>query len=217
VKSSIIEPVLILKSLKEGGDYTEQFAPIFFIQKYERDEDLSLYFEKPDYFRNAMYITLFGERAYINNFVNRVFSNGRILHSPSTIIRNTDLYAPGVERGVKSYGGYGKDASSISLYGKIIPKPTLPQRDIYYFLVRPSIYLEKQSFKKIPDLMEQYWTKRNKKIYNIFNPLFGDFGDFLEDNFKEKMAKTKKTNTISSGFSNRIVPLEINSIKKTLG
>lgn len=215
VKSSIIEPVLILKPLKEGGNYTEQFAPIFVVQKYEKDEDLFLYFEKPDYFRNAMYITLFGSSSYINNLVNRTFPNGRILHPPSTIIKNTDLHAPGVERGVKPYGGYGKEASSISIYGRIISKPTLPQRDIYYFLVRPAIYMEKISSKKIFDLMEKYWTKRDKEIYNIFSPLFENP---LEDKIIRNMTKSKRrSNNISNLSSNRLTFLEVNSAKRHWG
>jgi lysyl-tRNA synthetase class I len=44
---------------------------------------------------------------------------------------------PGKERGTQPYGGYGYASSSISINGKITPKPTLPQRDIYEALVKP--------------------------------------------------------------------------------
>src|SRR3989344_5101936 len=52
---AIVEPTIICKPLKEGGNYTEVFAPIIFVQKYEQDTDLALYFENPQYVRNAMY------------------------------------------------------------------------------------------------------------------------------------------------------------------
>jgi lysyl-tRNA synthetase class I len=45
----------------------------------------------------------------------------------------------GGRTGVKPYGGYGVGASSASIGGKVMPMPTLPQRDIYEFVAKPMI------------------------------------------------------------------------------
>lgn len=132
----IVEPTIISKPLKNGGNFTEVFAPIIFLQMYEDDSDLSLYFESPHYPRNAMYVTCYGQSNYVNNLV-KMSADGKILHDHTTLIYNTHLHASGVERGVKPYGGYGYGSSSISFNGKIICKPTFPQRDIFENLARP--------------------------------------------------------------------------------
>lgn len=136
VAEAIVEPTIICKPLKRGGNYTEVFAPIIFVQKYERDADLALYFENQQYARNAMYVSLYGHSKYIKDLIGRNIG-GKQLHPKDTWIHNTHLHAPGVERGTQPYGGYGYGASSISINGEIIPKPTCPQRDIYEQLVKP--------------------------------------------------------------------------------
>ena len=165
-KSRIIEPTIIFKPLKNGGNYVEQFAPVFFVQRYDKDKDLKLYFENPQYVRNAMYITLFGNSRYINSLIGKRLYGGKIFHTKETIIRNTNLHAPGVERGTQPYGGYGIESSSYSIYGKIIAKPTLPQRDIYEQLVLPSIKYEKL-LKKISlqkNNLKNHKTNKNTNI-----------------------------------------------------
>ncbi len=156
-KFRLIEPTIITKPLKQGPNYIEQFAPVFFLQKYEKDQDLKLYFETPQYAQNAMFITLFGSSKYIDSLIDKKMFKKRILHDKWTIIKNTDLHAKGVERGTQPYGGYGNGASSFSIYGKIITKPTLPQRDIYEQLVLPFLEYEKLSQKGI------HKGKSNKK------------------------------------------------------
>lgn len=133
VKSQIVEPTIIEKPLKEGGNFTEQFAPIFFIQAYETDDQLAKYFEDPRYARHAMYVVLFGDSKYVDNL------KGTGLHDETTIIYNTDLLAAGVEKGTKPYGGFGSGASYISINGQSVAKPTLPQRDIFEYLVKPNL------------------------------------------------------------------------------
>lgn len=137
--SSIVEPTIILKPLAAGGNFTEYFAPIFFVQCCERDEDLSLYFDDHRYAQNAMYITTDGHSPFVEGLLKRVLPGGRRLHDHSTIIRNTNLHAPGIERGTQPYGGYGRGASCIGLNGITTAKPTLPQRDLFEYLVRPTI------------------------------------------------------------------------------
>ena len=133
---SILEPTIIEKPLDDGPNYNEIFAPVIFVQKYKKDSDLKKYFANKKYAMNAMYVTLFGDSDYVMKLP-KIRINNRRIHSKETIIRNTHLHAPGIERGTQTYGGYGYGASNISLNGKIEPKPTLPQRDIFENLVRP--------------------------------------------------------------------------------
>ncbi len=139
INSKIIEPVIISKPLTKGGNFTEQFAPIFFIQCYNKDSDLKLYFETSEYSKNAMFVTLFGRSKYVDSLLSKKLFGGRVLHNQYTIIRNTNLHAPGVERGTQQYGGFGIGSSSYSIFGEVTPCPTLPQRDIYEQLVLPTI------------------------------------------------------------------------------
>lgn len=153
VKERIIEPTIIIKPLKQGGNYSEVFAPIIFVQEYEKDSDLSMYFENPHYAHNAMYITLFGKSNYIQNTIDHPILD-KILHKKDTFIQNTHLHAKSVERGVKPYGGYGTGSSSISINRETTPMPTLPQRDIYDFVVRP--LLDKNNLDQYKQELKRY-------------------------------------------------------------
>ena len=153
---AVVEPTIISKPLAEGGNFSEIFAPVIFVQEYKSDTELKYYFEDKHYARNAMYITLYGTSKYIESLIDRPIE-GKVLHDRSSLIHNTHLHAPGIERGTQPYGGYGYGASSISINDKIITKPTLPQRDIYEWVVKPIIVnketeiyrKEFQGFKKI--------------------------------------------------------------------
>ncbi len=135
-EENIIAPIIINKPLVEGGNYVEWYAPVFIVQKYEKDSDLHLYFENPVYEKQAGYITLFGKSDYVEGLIGKKFYSGKILHPADTILRNTHLHAFGMERGVKPYGGYGENSSFVSWGGITLPKPTLPQREIYDYLVK---------------------------------------------------------------------------------
>lgn len=106
------------------------------MQKYSSDRDVAEYFESPRYPENAMYVTLFGSSDYVMELADRPI-NGKVLHTAESILRDTHLHAPGVERGTRPYGGLGSGASSISIGGRIVPMATLPQRDIFNFLAMP--------------------------------------------------------------------------------
>ncbi|MDP3956123.1 MAG: aldehyde dehydrogenase family protein [bacterium] len=149
--SSIVEPTLICKPLSKGGNFSEIFAPIIFVQEYENDSDLKEYFENKRYARHAMYVTLYGTSNYIKNLVGKS-TGGQVLHNKSSIIHNTHLHSLGVERGTKPYGGSGYGASSISINGKIMSMPTLPQRDIYNWVVKP--LLKKKKLKTLNNLKD---------------------------------------------------------------
>ncbi len=60
-KTKIVNPIIIEKPLKFGGNYIESFAPIFFIQKYTNDNELENYFNNEKYKKNMMYLIIFGE------------------------------------------------------------------------------------------------------------------------------------------------------------
>ena len=133
---AILEPTIICKPLKESGNFTEVFAPIIFLQQYEGDSDLALYFENPHYARNAMYISLYGTSEYIKDLIGRPIG-GKVLHESGSVLQNTHLHEKGVERGTQPYGGCGHNASSLSINDNIICKATLPQRDIYDWIAKP--------------------------------------------------------------------------------
>ncbi|MEK7613835.1 MAG: GNAT family N-acetyltransferase [Patescibacteria group bacterium] len=135
-EKNLLEPTIILKPLDTGGNYKELFAPVFVIQRYKDDQDLKNYFENENYRKQAAYITVYGQ----SNFVDTLVDEDKILrseqfHREDSIIRNTHLHAYGVERGTKPYGGYGTYSSFIAHKGKLISKPTLPQRDIFEYLI----------------------------------------------------------------------------------
>ncbi len=136
---AIIEPTIICKPLTEGGNFAEIFAPIIFVQKYENDSELALYFENPHYAQNAMYISLYGASAYIESLVDRLF-NGKVLHDKASVLHNANPHDVGIERGTQPYGGCGRNSSSVSINGKLICKPTLPQRDIFEEIVEPLMH-----------------------------------------------------------------------------
>lgn len=135
-QTAIVEPTLIERPLAAGGNFRELFAPLIMVQKYERDADLAQYFEHAHYAPNAMYVTVYGKSDYVEQLIGQPV-DGSVLHDETTILRNTHLHAPGVERGTQPYGGYGPGASSLSLHGGLICKPTLPQRDIFEHVVQP--------------------------------------------------------------------------------
>lgn len=133
---AILEPTIITKPLRLGGNFDELFAPALIIQQYDKDPDLVLYFEDARYAMNAMYITLYGTSKYVSKFVGQSFG-GRVLHEKSSLLHNTHLHTYGQERGTQPYGGNGYGASSISIHGVITPKATLPQRDIFEWVAKP--------------------------------------------------------------------------------
>lgn len=135
-RTAILEPTIVTKPLTEGGNYSEIFAPVIFLQEYEKDTDLALYFENKRYVQNAMYVTLYGTSAYIRKLIGRVIE-GKVVHDTASFLHNIHLHVRGVERGTQPYGGMGYGASSLSINGKIMCQSTLAQRDIYNWVAKP--------------------------------------------------------------------------------
>lgn len=164
-RSAVVEPTLITKPLTNGPNFTEIFAPVFVVQKYDNDRDLSYYFEDARYATNAMYITIYGKSNYLSEFLES--ERGKKIHSSSTILFDTDLHKPGVERGVNPYGGYGQGASSISMNGIVRSGPTLPQRELFEYLVKQKLLTQHKrrqskaptsNVTKHPYTEEQHWA-----------------------------------------------------------
>lgn len=142
---AILEPTILNKPLKSGGNYEEIFAPVIFVQMYESDEDLKQYFEDPRYAENAMYITVYGTSKYIKSMLDKPV-NGKIIHKKASFLHDNHLHAKGSERGTQPYGGSGYGASNLTIGGETLAMPTLPQRDIYERLAKP--LLDGNAYKK---------------------------------------------------------------------
>lgn len=188
---AIVEPTIITKPLKEGGNYEESFAPILFIQHYTLDTELSLYFENEKYYKNAMYITVYGESSYIQTFVVKQV-NGKKIHTPETVLINKHLHEFGAERGTQPYGGYGYGASSVSINGYMTPKPTLPQRDIYELVGAPltlkysttskELTLTTIEYKNVEKILKLKITQQNENETNHPERLFLDLNSVSKEN-----------------------------------
>jgi len=165
-RDAIVEPTIVCKPLREGGNFNEIFAPVIFLQRYSQDAELAFYFENPHYARNAMYITVYGTSDYISNLIGREFQH-KVLHDKASVLFNTHLHEKGIERGTKPYGGYGYGASSLSIGGKIVPKPTLPQRDIYEKIVKP--LLRSKSLATYSHDLKRFTEIRQKNVEKMLH------------------------------------------------
>jgi|GEM_PF-1727438 len=165
-----LEPVVIAKPLKEGGNYDEIFAPVIFVQKFSGDEELKKYFEDKKYSANAMYVTLYGDNKYILDLKDMIF-DGRKIHDKYSVLQNIHLHEPGIERGTQPYGGRGIGASSIGINGKLIGKATLPQRDIFEWLVLPLIKNQEEfeTQKALTECATEVLEKDIQKLLKIKN------------------------------------------------
>jgi lysyl-tRNA synthetase class 1 len=127
--TGLIKPLVFMRPLIRGPWLEEFFGPVVMVQPYKSDPSLSRYFEHPDYAPNAMYVSVFGRSPYVESLI------GRGLHTPENILFDTDLHE--VERGWLPYGGLGPNASAVFVNGECIPGATLPQRDVFRYLIEP--------------------------------------------------------------------------------
>lgn len=126
--NQLIFPTVFLKPLVKGPVFEEYFAPVIMLQPYTDDRDLKIYFEHPRYFQNAMYLTVFGKSPYVESL------KSKNLHLDSNIIYNSNVQD--IKRGYIEYGGLGPRASCVYWGSTKIPGATLPQREIFRFLLR---------------------------------------------------------------------------------
>ncbi len=128
-RDATVHPTIVVKPLSEGGNFGELFAPIVFVQRYGPETELTDYFEHRKYARHAMYLSLYGSSSYVDGLVDRPIA-GKVIHDRDSILRNTHLHAPGIERGIKPYGGLGPGASSITIDRKLPACRRFPARHI---------------------------------------------------------------------------------------
>jgi len=126
-QNQVISPAIFRKPLSTGPHLTEFFAPVIMLQEYDDESELRTYFHHPRYRPNAMYLTVFGRHARIEQL-------GELdVHPAETILHNRDLHLE--ETGTRPYGGYGPEASFTYFAGVKRLAPILPQREIYRHLV----------------------------------------------------------------------------------
>jgi predicted nucleotidyltransferase len=113
---SIVHPTVIVSSLADQSNYKEFFSPIFFVSIFENDQQLSTYFDNPQYAENEMYVSVFGSSAYVNSL------------SRSIVTHNKTILD--IERGTEEYGGMSVGASFVASHGSIEAKPILVPREI---------------------------------------------------------------------------------------
>ena len=135
--TGMIKPTVFEKPLSAGGNYSEFFSPVIMLQPYRHDDDLNEYFMNKEYKKNAMYVSFFGDSEYVKNLIEKK------LHTKESILYDTDLHE--TERGFLPYGGLGCDASCLYFKGKRIDGATLPQRDIYQYLISNNLADEEES------------------------------------------------------------------------
>ncbi len=126
-QNQVISPAIFRKPLSTGPHLTEFFAPVIMLQEYDDESELRSYFNHRRYRPNAMYLTVFGRHARIEQL-------GELdVHPAETILHNRDLHEE--ETGTRPYGGYGSEASFTYFAGVKRLAPILPQREIYRHLV----------------------------------------------------------------------------------
>ena len=111
----IVHPTIITKSLDQGSNYSEIFAPLFYISTFN-ETTLPSYFNNDLYRNNAMYVSVFGSSDLEKH----------ITHS--VILRDTDVIEQ--ERGNAAYGGYGLYSSYVCHYGHKEVRPILISQEI---------------------------------------------------------------------------------------
>ncbi len=97
---SIVHPNVIVSSLADQSNYKEFFSQIFFVSIFEKDQQLSTYFDDPQYTANEMYVSVFGSRTYVDSL------------RRSIIIHNKTILD--IERGTEEYGGMSVGASFVA-------------------------------------------------------------------------------------------------------
>ncbi|MEX2090701.1 MAG: aldehyde dehydrogenase family protein [Candidatus Paceibacterota bacterium] len=117
----IVFPTVITSKIRELRNYTELFAPIFYVTYYEQDQDLSIYFDNSNYLDHAMYISLFGNSNYLPTVKKSVILKNKIILD--------------TEDGNKEFGGYGSQSSFIATGNKIRPQPILISREINNYIL----------------------------------------------------------------------------------
>lgn len=131
VVTNVIYPTIFEIPLSVKPALKEYFAPVIILQKFSNEKQLlDLYFTHPKYKENAMYVSIFGSIS--QDFITFLVKCG--LHSNNSILFDTDLHIE--EKGYHEYGGNGSSASCIYFMNEKKTGATLPQRDIFMYLIK---------------------------------------------------------------------------------
>lgn len=106
------------------GNYTPQYekayAPFFIVQRFDATDHLmSAFFTSEQYYRNAMYVSLFArevqEKEYLDALGGIQTQYGQRLHASDsgTILLNKTLNSIGMDHGARPFGGYGYESKYV--------------------------------------------------------------------------------------------------------
>lgn len=185
---SIVYPTVIVSSLSKTTNYQEFFSPVFFVNIYDEDSQLSTYFEDPRYAANGMYVSLFGSSPYVDTL------QRSIVYREKTILD--------VESGNSAYGGFSYGASFVATQGKIEARPILIPLEIFKFL------------EKRPEDKAKFSAGKCKQIFKRTSKLMNDiFGSNLVFGFVSgSVAKFQATG--KSDIDNMAVLHKIDAVQK---
>ncbi|MGG2017607.1 aldehyde dehydrogenase family protein [Bacillus sp. S10(2024)] len=113
-KEKVIEPTVLLSSLKDQIKIDEFFSPIFNIVSYENVEEIKGVFDTGYFLERAMGATVYGEEQ--NDLIT-------FLQKKHTVSVNQTLFD--IEDGNTAFGGYGPMANYISYQGELFIQPIL--------------------------------------------------------------------------------------------
>lgn len=122
LKHNVMHPVILEAPLSAMNNFVELYAPLFFILRYNNDQELSLYFNDVHfhYKNRQMYVSLFGNSEVVRGALGSIILKDCTIHD--------------VERGTEEYGGFSPEASAVSYKGLNIYKPLLIPREIWNYL-----------------------------------------------------------------------------------
>ena len=116
----IVYPTIIKTKVNQKINYSEFFAPIFFMCTYKSEEDLLRYFADNKYRDYTMYVSVFGDFKLYECLGNSIILNEKNILD--------------FEDGNKEFGGYGNKASFVYKNNKMISSPILVSREINKYL-----------------------------------------------------------------------------------
>lgn len=122
LRHNVMHPVILEAPLSVMNNYVELYSPLFFVLRYNSDQELGLYFNDAHahYQNRQMYVSLFGNSKVVKDALGSIILKNRTIHD--------------VEKGTEEYGGFSPEASAVSYKGLNIYKPLLIPREIWNYL-----------------------------------------------------------------------------------
>ncbi len=114
--NGVIYPTIIKTDCAEEKNYTEFFAPVFFLSVYKNEDDLASYFFESSYVNNAMYVSIFGSCGIEDKIKKTIILKEKI--------------ALDIDCGNEEFGGYGNQSSFYSSNKSTTCCPILISREV---------------------------------------------------------------------------------------